>query len=152
VNPPVIVRDAAANVLVVVVKLWRQNHRLGLRLWLSASHATSVAGVSSVSPCVRNCPPHEQPARHVDERQAASRGFLPHDGYHFVDPLWLAGLVAAPLIHLLLLRAALARWCWLNADPFQELGEFRAGAVVQWVWWRLADHSFAVAVATSAQL
>jgi hypothetical protein len=41
VNPPVIVRDAAADVLlVVVVEVRRQDHRLGLRLGSLASHAT----------------------------------------------------------------------------------------------------------------
>jgi hypothetical protein len=47
-NPAVIVRDAAASVLLVVVEVGRQDHRLGLRLWLGASHATRVAALSSV--------------------------------------------------------------------------------------------------------
>jgi hypothetical protein len=46
-NPPVIVGDAATSVLLVVVQIGRQDHRLGLRWWLGASHATRVAGVSS---------------------------------------------------------------------------------------------------------
>jgi hypothetical protein len=39
VNPAVIVWDAAASVLLVVVEVGRQDHRLGLRLWPGASHA-----------------------------------------------------------------------------------------------------------------
>jgi hypothetical protein len=127
-NPAVIVWDAAASVLLVVVEVRRQDHRLWLRWWLGASHANSVAGVSSVTPGVGNCPPHEQPPGNVEERQAASLGFLAHDGDDLVDPLWLACFVASPLIHLLLHCAALARWRRLNAKAFQELGELGAWA------------------------
>jgi integral membrane sensor domain MASE1 len=47
-NPPIVVRDAAASVLLVVIEVGRQDHRLWLRWWLGASHAYSVAGVSTV--------------------------------------------------------------------------------------------------------
>jgi hypothetical protein len=122
VNPPVIIWDATATVLVVVVELRRQDHRLGLWLGSLASHATSVAGLSSVTPGVLDRPPHEHPARHVEERQAASRGLGPHDGNHLGNAFRSLALVAAPLVHLLLLGAALARWRWVDADPFQEAG------------------------------
>jgi hypothetical protein len=122
VNPPVIVWDAATTVLVVVVELGRQDHRLGLRLWLGASHATRVAALSSVPPGVGNRPPHKQPPSNVEERQAASGGLLAHDLHHLVNAFRLACFVAAPQVHLLLLCAALARWCWLNADTLQEAG------------------------------
>jgi len=75
-NPAVVVWDAAASVLLVVIEVWRQDHRLGLRLWLGASHANSVAGLSSDPSGVGNRPPHEQPPGKVEERQAASRGLL----------------------------------------------------------------------------
>jgi hypothetical protein len=55
-------------VLVVVVEVGRQDHRLGLRLWLGASHANRVAALSSVPPCVGDCPPHEQSPGDVEER------------------------------------------------------------------------------------
>jgi hypothetical protein len=76
VNPPVLIWDAAASVLVVVVEVWRQDHRLWLRLGSLASHATSVAGLSSVSPGVLHGPPHKHPPSHVEERQAASLSLL----------------------------------------------------------------------------
>jgi hypothetical protein len=38
-NPAVIVWDAATRMLLVVVEVGRQDHRLGLRFWLGASHA-----------------------------------------------------------------------------------------------------------------
>ena len=75
-NPAIIVRDAAAGVLVVVVEVRRQDHRLGLRWWLGASHAYSVAGMSSVTPSVRDRSLHQQPPGDVEERQAASLGLL----------------------------------------------------------------------------
>jgi len=88
-NPPVIVRDATAGKLVIVlVQVWRQDHRLGLlRLWLSASHATMVAGVSSVPPCVPYRPSHEQPPGKVEERQAASLRPLPEPAHRDVKIL-----------------------------------------------------------------
>lgn len=46
-NPAVIVWDAAASALLVVIEVGRQDHRLGLRLWLGASHALRMAGLSS---------------------------------------------------------------------------------------------------------
>jgi len=82
------------------------------------------------SPGVGNRPSHKQPARHVEKRQPASCGLGPHDGNDLFNPLRLAALVAAPLIHLLCLGAALAGWRWLDPKPFQELGEFCAGAVI----------------------
>jgi len=47
-NPAVVVWDAAASVLLVVIEVRRQDHCLGLRWWLGASHAYSVAGLSTV--------------------------------------------------------------------------------------------------------
>jgi hypothetical protein len=48
-NPAVIVRDAAADALIVVlVKLWRQDHRFGWWLGFGASHALRMAGLSTV--------------------------------------------------------------------------------------------------------
>jgi hypothetical protein len=139
VNPPVIVRDATAGELVIVlVKVWRQDHRFGWWLLLGASHALRMAGVSSVSPCVLDRPLHQHPPCNVEERQSACLGLGPHDGYHLVDPLWLLALVAAPLVHLLRHSAALARWCWVDAKAFQELGELGAWAVGGWGW-RLSD-------------
>jgi hypothetical protein len=67
-NPAVIVWDAAASVLLVVVQIGRQDHRLGRLLWLSASHADSVAGVSSIPPGVGNRPPDKNPPGDVEER------------------------------------------------------------------------------------
>jgi len=67
-NPAVVVGDAAACVFLVVVEVWRQDHRLGLRWWLGASHATRLAGLSSVTPGVLDRPPHQQPPGNVEER------------------------------------------------------------------------------------
>jgi hypothetical protein len=75
-NPAVIVGDAAASVLLVVVKVRRQDHRLWLRWWLGASHAHSVAGLSSVTPSVTDRPLHQQPPGKVEEWQAAGLGLL----------------------------------------------------------------------------
>jgi hypothetical protein len=130
VNPPVIIWDATATVLVIVVELRRQDHRLGLWLGSLASHATSVAGLSSVPACVADSPPHEHPARHVEERQAASLGFLAHDLHHLVNAFWLAALVWPPCVHLRCLGAAGTGWRWLNAESLQEAGKLGAGAVV----------------------
>lgn len=96
-NPTVAVRDATAGELVVVlVKLGRQDHRLGLWLWLRASHPSRVAGVSSVSPGVGNRPPHQHPARQVKERQAASRRLLAQpanrDGNVLFSPIGASGV------------------------------------------------------------
>jgi hypothetical protein len=60
VNPAVVVRDAATRVLFVVVQIGRQDHRFGWWLGFGASHADSVAGVSSVPPGVGNSTPHQQ--------------------------------------------------------------------------------------------
>jgi hypothetical protein len=83
-NPAVIVWNATAGTLfVVLVKLWRQDHRFGWWLGFGASHALRMAGLSSVTPSVGNSPPHEQPPGDVEERQAASLGLFAepaHDG------------------------------------------------------------------------
>jgi hypothetical protein len=85
-NPPVIVGDAATRVLLVVVEVRRQDHRFGwLRWWLVASHADSVAGVSSVPAGVADRPPNEQPPGHVKKRQAASLGLLSEPANDGVD-------------------------------------------------------------------
>jgi hypothetical protein len=118
-HPPIFVRDAAAGVVVVVVQIGRQDDRCDWWLSFGASHASSVAGLSSVTPCVLNRPPHQQPPGEVKERQAACLGLRSHDDDDLVDPLGLAALVAAPCVHLLLHCAALARLRWLNADAFQ---------------------------------
>jgi hypothetical protein len=71
-NPAVVVWDAAASVLLVVVQIGRQDHRLGLWLGSLASHANRVArlssdppGVGNRPPGVGNRPPDEQPPGNV---------------------------------------------------------------------------------------
>jgi hypothetical protein len=128
-NPAVIVWDTAASVLLVVVEVGRQDHRFGWWLWPGASHADSVAGVSSDPACVADRTSHEQPPGEVEERQAASLGLGSHHSDDLVDPLGLAALVAAPGVHLCCLCAARARWRRLDADAFQELRQLSAGAV-----------------------
>jgi hypothetical protein len=108
-NPAVIVRDAAASVLLVIIEVRRQDHRLRLRWWFSASHAYSVAGVSSVPPGVADRPPHEQPTGQIEERQPASLGFRSHYSDNLVNAFRSLALIWPPLIHLLLRFAALAR-------------------------------------------
>jgi len=71
VNPPVIVWDSSASLLVFVIQIRRQDHCLWLRLCFGASHAASVAALSSVTPGVGYGTPHEQPASNVEEGQAA---------------------------------------------------------------------------------
>ena len=78
--------------------------------------------MSSVSPCVGNGPPHQQPTCHVEERQAASLGLGSHDGDDLVNTLWSLALVWPPLILLLLLGSALTRCELLDAEAFQETG------------------------------
>jgi len=84
-NPAVIVWDAAAGVLFVVVQVGRQDHRFGWWLGFGASHADSVAGVSSVTPGVRNRSLDQQPPGDVEERQAASLGLLAEPAHDRVD-------------------------------------------------------------------
>jgi hypothetical protein len=77
VDPAILIRDAAAAAILVIVELGRQDYRVGWWRGFGASHPPSVAGASSVSPCVADRPPHEQPPGDVNERQAACRGGLP---------------------------------------------------------------------------
>jgi len=107
-NPPVVIRDAAASVLFVLVQIGRQDHRLGRWLCFGASHADSVAEVSSVTPGVGNRPPDEQPPGNVEERQAASGGLLAEPADDGVD-VCLAPLDASP-IHLISPSVAGAVW------------------------------------------
>jgi hypothetical protein len=116
VNPAVVVWDAAAALVVVLVKLGRQDDRFGWWRGFGASHANRVAALSSVTAGVLDSPFYEQPPGEVEERQAASLGLGPQHGDDLVDPLGLAALVASPGVHLLLFCSALARWGWLNAD------------------------------------
>jgi hypothetical protein len=122
VNPPVVVGDAASRVLLVVVEVWRQDHRLGLRWWLGASHANRLAGLSSVTPSVLDCPPNEQPPGNVEERQAASLCFRSHDSNYLCDPFWLLALVWPPCVHFCRLCAAGTGRRWLNAKTLQQFG------------------------------
>jgi hypothetical protein len=104
VNPPVLVWDAAASVLVVVVQLGRQDDRLELWLGFGASHATRVAGLSSVPPGVGNRPPNEHPASDVEKWQAACLRLLAKPTDDGVDIL-LAPVNSLP-IHYQSVRAA----------------------------------------------
>jgi hypothetical protein len=135
-NPTVVVGDSATSVLFVVVQIGRQDHRFGWWLGFGASHANSVAGLSSVPPGVGNSPPNEHPASHVNERQAASLGLGSHHGDDLVDTLWSRALVRSPGVHLCSLGTAGARWRRLNADPFQEARQLGAGAMSGrgWRW------------------
>jgi hypothetical protein len=119
VNPPVVVWDAAAGQLFLVVEVRRQDYCLGLRLWFAASHAASVAGVSSVTPGVSDRTSHEQPPGKIKKRQATCLRFCSHDGNHLGDTLGLLALVWPPCVHLCGLGAAGAGWRWLNAETLQ---------------------------------
>jgi len=84
-----------------------------------------------LSPGVTDRPLHEQPSGEVKERQATSFGLCSHHRDHLVDPLRLAALVAAPGVHLCGLGAAGACRRRLDAEAFQELREFGAGAALE---------------------
>jgi hypothetical protein len=60
VYPPILIGDAAARLVVFIIEIRRQDHCLCLRLWLAASHAASVAGVSSATPGVADGTEDEQ--------------------------------------------------------------------------------------------
>jgi hypothetical protein len=119
VYPPVIIWDATASKLFLVVEVRRQYYCLGLRLCFAASHAASVAGVSSVTPGVANGTADEKATGNVKERQAASLGLRSHDGNYLCDTLWLLALVWPPLIHFRSLCAAGAGRRWRDAEPLQ---------------------------------
>jgi len=55
-----------------------------------------LAGLSSVTPSVSDRPPHQHPACHVEERQAASLGLLAEpadrDVNILLNPIWTSGV------------------------------------------------------------
>jgi hypothetical protein len=78
--------------------------------------------VSSVTPCVGDRTPHQQSPDKIKERQAASLGLGLHHGDDLVNAFRSLALVWPPLVHLLCLGSALARWRRLNAKAFQKTG------------------------------
>jgi len=130
VYPAVVVWDAATSVVVVVVQLWRQDHRFGWWLGFGASHATRVAGVSSVTPSVGNGTPHYQPSGNVKERQAASLGLLAEPAHDGVD---VGFAPTAPSgIHLGGSRVAWAVWAGgdVEGPSSDDLFEFRSSTAI----------------------
>jgi hypothetical protein len=135
VNPPVLIWDATASKLFLVVEVRRQDDCLGLRLCFAASHAASVAGVSSVTPGVLDRTSHEQTPREVEERQAAIGSRLAEIAdalvYVFLHP------VTPHLVHVCGPAIALAIRPSDKAKrpASQEFLEFGAWAVAYRCWW-----------------
>jgi hypothetical protein len=102
VYPPVVIWNAAASLVVVLfLEVGRQDHCLWLRLCFGASHAASVAGLSSRrSASIADSPADQQPCGKLNEWQATLAGILTHGLKHFCDTLWLLALIWPPLIHL----------------------------------------------------